>query len=475
MAAPLKMAPPDLSDKYLFYVRRGLDDSDPSSGGLVYLQPPDEGASADVPTCKIASPSHKILDAVRDWVVPFVLAPPPDSKPVYHVICNPSAGAGKAERWLEQVVEPLLTFAGAKVEKHLTTGPGDAGNIGKKIVEAHSTSETLKIVVLGGDGSTAEFLNGVAKLQGGQEATLPPLDLLPVPLGTANALFFHLHPNADLSKPKDVLTSLIASLIEGVPSPRSLPLSQARVLSADDKVAHEAVAAVVVSTALHASILKTADTLRAEIEGLGRFKKAFELNVVRTWKGKLGLPGKDVSLYDPAKKGFTPFDATSLEGPFSYFASAQTDRFEQKFIIAPLRLPSRPVESSAALGLDQSVDLVVVRPRRKPDLQDATDDEVGAKFAGDITQTMMKAYEDGAHVDLKHEGDHPIVEYIRTPSWTWTPVRTHVSLKATEADASCEQDAEEQGDVCIDGAVVEIPKGGRVDLTVLSRADVRAF
>ena len=86
-----------------------------------------------------------------------------------HIICNPTAGKGRAKKLLPKV-RRLLEESGHEVESSETSGPGDASGIAKQ-------SGADIILALGGDGTLNEIVNGL---------TRPELCLGVLPAGTGN-------------------------------------------------------------------------------------------------------------------------------------------------------------------------------------------------------------------------------------------------------------------------------------------------
>ena len=76
---------------------------------------------------------------------------------MYHVIYNPVAGKKKAIKNL-RVVERILTERGLAYELHQSCDVHDAEAIARKLTEAGET----EFIVLGGDGTLNEVLNGLA-------------------------------------------------------------------------------------------------------------------------------------------------------------------------------------------------------------------------------------------------------------------------------------------------------------------------
>ncbi len=76
---------------------------------------------------------------------------------MYHIILNPIAGKKKALKNLA-AAEKALTARGVCYEVHRTTAVHDGTEIAKRLTEAGET----ELIVLGGDGTLHEVLNGIA-------------------------------------------------------------------------------------------------------------------------------------------------------------------------------------------------------------------------------------------------------------------------------------------------------------------------
>ena len=76
---------------------------------------------------------------------------------MYHVIFNPVAGKKKATKNL-RVVERILTERGISYKLHQSCDVHDAEHIARELTEAGET----ELIVLGGDGTLNEVLNGLA-------------------------------------------------------------------------------------------------------------------------------------------------------------------------------------------------------------------------------------------------------------------------------------------------------------------------
>ncbi|KAL8280349.1 hypothetical protein RQP46_007266 [Phenoliferia psychrophenolica] len=280
-----------------------LSFADPSS-------PPDDAAVPLVHTLVLnpgTSASARLSDLLSSpQLSPLLLPslPTPSASPAsprkLSVILNSSAGAGTAALYFSKVVEPFLVAAGVTFEKWDTEGVGHAGVLGGEIVRKAKAS-SMTVLLVGGDGTSHEFVNGVLQARGDGMVESSEVDIILLPLGTANAFYHHLFPperGYDLASPNAKLHSLLAFIRgndiarEGVtlaknsilrPSPPSPSPSS---FSPSPPI----YTLVVTSFALHASILSTAESLRPTHPNLSRFKLAASLNASRWTSGTLSLP-----------------------------------------------------------------------------------------------------------------------------------------------------------------------------------------
>lgn len=263
------------------------------------------------------------------------------------------------------------------------------------------------------------------------------------PCGTANALYYHLFPPSSelypLATPLSPFYSLV-SFLRQQGSPQLLPLALntiSRSSSSRLTPVSPTLTSVVTSAALHACLLHDAESLRSTHPGVERFKLAAMENVKRWWSGRLSLKGQ-VQVYNSKTKMFSHRESVELEGPFAYWISALTDRFEQNFVVAPLR---SPLHSLAPSSSDPSIDLILIRPLRHLPTKDKW--EKGEKegleegFGGVVWKVTGGMYDGGKHVDMRYErgegvGDlkegeeergTEIVEVWRCQEFEWEPVR----------------------------------------------------
>ena len=120
---------------------------------------------------------------------------------MYYCIVNPSARSGKGKdiwnRLEYKFLEKKLEY-----EVHLTKGPGHATRIAKKLTENLDSREDLpvKLVVMGGDGTLNEVMNGIMDF----ENTLVGY----IPIGSSNDFA------RDLAFPKKI-DDLLDQIVDG--------------------------------------------------------------------------------------------------------------------------------------------------------------------------------------------------------------------------------------------------------------------
>ena len=358
------------------------------------------------------------------------------------VVYNPTAGGGEAQRVLDVSVRPALEKNQVQATYHATEAEHGARRVGRHVFE--SGSGALTVVVLGGDGTAHELLDGMAGERGFPLAR--PVSLVLVPTGTANALYASLF-SPDMEKDGWQLHSLQALVDNKAPS--ALTVMQVAVPSEPKHFA-----CVVASQALHAAILRDSEALRASHPGIERFKIAAQQNMTAWSDAELVLyPGKcGVQQYNPHTKSFEELaeavmDGVVVDGPFVYMNAMTVDRLEPQFVPAPFA--SAHYSTELHRGSDQ-LDVIVVRPRRSPALQhDEISEGEREQFAsGPLAQVMFQGmYKNGAHVDFVYAKDGsvqpsgdgaPVVEYFRAAGYEWRP-------EASDAKA---------GTTCIDGTVI---------------------
>lgn len=381
------------------------------------------------------------------------------------LIVNPASGSHLATSLCERDIKPLILSAlssPSQLSIRRTKCAADAVGIGREIIHDYicnvgSKREYLDLVLVGGDGTTHEILNGLyivaspSSDEEGEKVVLPRVRLAIVPAGTANALYSAMYPSE--------WTQEVQQKVAGAKTAHQLSeevvqimLSSVRALcnslkgQEDRSRLHElplmlnqlrgeegervSVSHLVTSHALHASILHDADReeMRGRYGGIERFKVAAQLNATRWIEGSLILlplasstdgGGGGVLHYSAKSKTFEQLKCgkVELQGPFLYLTTMVTDRLESSFIPAPL---SSALKRNA-LPTD-AVDLIVIRPTRDPSLKQADAPKAKLEFAQSklvaITQGM---YSGGSHIDLTYDGRESIIEYLRCSGYSFVP------------------------------------------------------
>ena len=80
---------------------------------------------------------------------------------MYHIIINPASRSGKGlSIWKEQI-EPMLLKEGCEFRPYFSKEPGDVARLAAEI-SASATEESVSMIILGGDGTVNEALQGLS-------------------------------------------------------------------------------------------------------------------------------------------------------------------------------------------------------------------------------------------------------------------------------------------------------------------------
>lgn len=328
-----------------------------------------------------------------------------------HLVINPASGALISDRVKVQVLSLLkdVSSLGLQLVEHETQSEGDGYSIGKEIAskcqkewesdlkkegkerermnegDGHAATgnddDAINLIVLGGDGTTHELLDGIFNPNTsaqGEKRKLPRVNLTIVPIGTSNALYHSIYPpesqkQAFENEGKDQykegreaddedswrfnsLGSMIHTLKSETSNQQSLSMipltlsltkhipvqstqtstqsqSQAQSESSpsiSNPTQQTTISHLLTSHSLHASILKDSELLRQKIPTIERFKIAAQQNSIRWTSGEVTLQGQDgdekdsIMKYDRKRKEFV-----SIEGE-DHGEEMEGDKLEMK-------------------------------------------------------------------------------------------------------------------------------------------------
>ena len=114
-------------------------------------------------------------------------------KAIYHFILNPVSRSGKGQKLWDTVIEPYLQAAQVHYEAHFSREAGDITRLTQEIASVDS-AEPHRIVILGGDGTMDEALQGIPDLT--------RVALGYIPIGSGNDF------TRDMPIPRDPLKAL---------------------------------------------------------------------------------------------------------------------------------------------------------------------------------------------------------------------------------------------------------------------------
>ena len=136
---------------------------------------------------------------------------------MYHIIINPASRSGRgAKIWSEQI-EPALKESNAVYQTYFSKKAGEVKHLAAQITAEHPDDPDLKLIILGGDGTVNEALQGIAD---------PSKVILGyIPTGSSNDLA------RDLHIPKEPKAAL--DLILRDATPRVMDLGRLTYLDAD--------------------------------------------------------------------------------------------------------------------------------------------------------------------------------------------------------------------------------------------------
>lgn len=377
------------------------------------------------------------------------------SQQVFHVIINPMSGAKKTKEIYTGEVSPLLKQSSADIKEYYTEKEGHATEIIYDIIKDSKNDQSINLILLGGDGTTHEVVNGLIRQEGGVKAQ--PARIAIVPTGTANALYASLYAKQYGEEFEQDKLRSVRSLLGGHTS-ETFPLALSLVQTKSKDQKKDLIAHLITSHALHASILADSESLRDQYPGIERFKVAFGKNMSVWVHASIELKpmrNGQIQRFDPESGKFIDIQNRQEErfqDFILYFAAVTTDRLEPAFVPAPF---SGPVSDETELSRpSDAVDIVLYRPLRSPKLSASSNvgqdfwlgsqsqekrEEVGKTNLIRISGLM---YQEGKHVHLTYKDKHDeqgeleekgkgpsVIEYYRCGGYTWTPVSHKLGLR----------------------------------------------
>ncbi|PTB80427.1 hypothetical protein M440DRAFT_1323802 [Trichoderma longibrachiatum ATCC 18648] len=352
------------------------------------------------------------------------------------VVVSTKSGVGLSLQFWEDVLQPLWAVIEAHSSDEATNRESpnvlvteDAESVrefARKISasDANGSSQSRTVVLLTGDGGIVDLINSVPH-DTSSPSEQRQLLLALLPLGTGNALFHSLHKplwaSEGGSKTEDAspLVLGLRTLFNGVSA--NLPLFRASFSpgSRITQVSH-LFGAVVASYGFHSSIVYESDTPEYRIHGDKRFGM-----VAQELLRESHPYSAQVRVRHPSAADWETFDG----GEHAYVLVTPLSNLERTFTISPASKP-----------LDGKLRLVHFGP-------------VGGERTLEL---MMKAYDGGKHVGAKWNDGH--------------------ALRYEEVDelrVTVLEDDERWRKVCIDGTIVDIPKGGELTVRKEERSGFR--
>ena len=309
------------------------------------------------------------------------------------------------------------------------------------------------ILLLSGDTSLFELLNALpTPLSSYASASKIHLSMLPT--GTGNALCSSIYLNQH-----PLSTFLLGS-------PHNLPVFNAtfspgsRLLSQSGKrhsiPASGLYGAVVLSWAFHASLVADSDAphYRHKYPGPQRFQVAARENLhphPHLYNGRITVRRQPDGPWEDLQQNLKDEDRG-----YWYFLATLVDRLEATFVINP---EGKPLDGKLRVVHFAELQHSAEQPSLTP--SHASHEELSSS-AQSVIQTMHAAYDGGKHVGLPGVGyERDGVEAVK--------VEVHEGDYNSEAAGGLGRSKERWRRICIDGAIVEVEKGGWVEVRRIPR------
>ncbi|CAO3660957.1 unnamed protein product [Rhizopus microsporus] len=353
--------------------------------------------------------SYQVTDENQEWINKLRKLTLPEHQATRVVaFVNPSSGRRGADTAWKNVVRPMLLQAGF-IDSHLTVVMTESG--GKTIQQAqqvaHELTQDTVLVVMGGDGTVHEVLNGLLS----QPLPSRPTRVGVVPVGSGNAFAMGLGI--------DGVEHAVLRIIKGQTQNcgwMNVRLGQSLIQGSgwENEINYrpnDMKLFIVMSWGFHAQIVSKSRYLKYFM-GNRRFSLVAMalLTFLQQYEGELVLKGA-VSY----NKEHHQFDKQSetivVNDKFTYFVISKQPSLEKGFTIAPFASP-----------LDDQMDIILLRNAN----------------ANQLTEASMQAFQGGKHVDLDK------VDYFKAKE---------VLLRVKD-----------KTEICLDGEIHDLPSNGIVHL-----------
>lgn len=120
---------------------------------------------------------------------------------MYHIIINPASRSGAGKKLWKSIVEPYLMEQKIEYISYFSKHPGDVAALASRITKGASANAPCKLVILGGDGTVNEALQGICDFRA--------VILGYIPTGSSNDFA------RDLNIPKDTLEASKLAFMTG--------------------------------------------------------------------------------------------------------------------------------------------------------------------------------------------------------------------------------------------------------------------
>ncbi|KAF9175570.1 hypothetical protein BGX21_011461 [Mortierella sp. AD011] len=386
------------------------------------------------------------------------------------VVLNPQAGRKQGREQFSMVIQPALERSGTSFRLIETNAGGHAQSYFKDFTQSvalsevesvtaatshlsetegvtattsqpiHSTIVTLRIMVVGGDGTVHEIVNGVIEGLTARSSSISSnrlnIELSVIPAGTGNAIATSL----GIASVQDAVDRFLGGTsvpLQVIKVSKRFQENSAGTVS-DHSVSQawkaQVYTVVVNSFGLHCATVRDAEGLR--FLGNERFKIAALKNIIllKQYEGRIDLYGpvqqydrslrEMVAIGDGATEVSTSHLSRSLKGPFTYLLLTKQASLEPGFLPTPFARTS-----------DEWIDVLAVQ-------------NVGRN---EILQVLGDATRGGQHIN------HEKVEYYKA--------------KVIEFETPIE------GRLCVDGEFLDVKAGpqGRLRFEIALEPLVQLF